>query len=505
MSDLATILCVDDEETGLYFRKLILEGNGYRVLTATNQHDAMKLFVEEDLDLVVTDHLLGRSTGTKMAAEMKRQRPDLPIIVLSGTTDLPQDVNRVADAFISKTDGPERLVEVVNELLGKRGPAPRDQNSPEHQIFGTESAVQPLLAAIVESSDDAIFSKTLDGIITSWNRAATRIYGYTPEEIIGRSVKVLLPPDRPHEADNILERLRRGEKLDHFETTRMARDGRALAVSLTISPIRDRDGNVVGASTIARDITREKMAEQAVRNSEKLAVAGRMAATVAHEINNPLEAVTNILYLVSKSKDLSEHDRSFVLTAQEELKRIRHITRLTLGFHRDDETRKEPVNLAELIDNILGLYGRKIQSFGIHVERNFRDVLPVHANRGELRQVFSNLLLNAVDALADKGDRLRIHIHPSCSLNGPHVPGVRVTIYDNGTGIRREARRRLFEAFFTTKGEKGTGIGLWVSRSIVAKHGGAIRVRSSVVPGRSGTMFSVFLPFNFEQPKPKAA
>ena len=194
------------------------------------------------------------------------------------------------------------------------------------------------------------------------------MYGYRGDEIIGKPVSILLPSDRPNEVHDILQRLNRGERIEHFETRRLAKDGRQLSVSLTVSPIRDSHGNIVGASTIARDITQIKMAEQALRNSEKLAVAGRMAATVAHEINNPVEAVSNILYLLENSTQLDDTARQFVRAAQTELRRIGQITKLTLGFYRGGEHRKTQVRITELIDDVLTLYARQIESLGISQE-----------------------------------------------------------------------------------------------------------------------------------------
>ena len=171
---------------------------------------------------------------------------------------------------------------MIKQLLGaKRDPSP-SQSRPSGS-----APLQTLLAAVVEDSDDAILSKMLDGTILTWNKAAERMYGYGPEEVIGKNVSMLLPPDRPAEVDEILERMQRGERVEHFETTRRTKSGRILNVSLTISPVRDSEGKIIAASSIARDITQTRMAEEAIRNSERLAVAGRMAATIAHEINNP--------------------------------------------------------------------------------------------------------------------------------------------------------------------------------------------------------------------------
>jgi PAS domain S-box-containing protein len=352
------------------------------------------------------------------------------------------------------------------------------------------------LGSIVESSDDAIFGKTLDGKILSWNKAAERMYGYRAEEVIGKLVSTLLPPDRPDEVHDILNRLRRGGKIEHFETVRVAKDRRLLTVSLTISPIHDSEGRIIGASTIARDITRSKLAEDSLRKSEKLAATGRMAATLAHEINNPLEAVTNALYLLADSPSLDSSARQFLTMAQDELTKVRQVTTLTLGLHRGDGERPQQVRVRELIDNVLSLYGRKLRTLGVAIDTRYDADLPVDAFPGELRQVFSNLIVNAADALEKSGDKLCIHVFESRDWTNLSQRGLRITISDNGCGIPVEKRAQMFEPFFTTKGNRGTGIGLWVSLGIVKKYGGRIRYRSEVKQGRSGTTFSVFLPVN---------
>jgi PAS domain S-box-containing protein len=299
----ALILAVDDESSGLYFRKLILEHAGHTVLSSTGVDEALTLFRSNPVDIVVTDHLLGRQTGNDMAAEMKRAKPNVPIILLSGTSSVPEPLLH-ADSFLSKTEGPEQLLEIVEELLSRH-----TAQGDELRERAGRTPLQELLASIVEDSDDAILSKNLNGTILTWNKAAERMYGYRPEEVIGKNVSMLLPPDRPQEVRQILQRLRLGEKIEHYETRRRRKDGGILYVSLTISPVKDTQGKVFGASTIARDITQTKMAEEALRNSERLAVAGRMAATVAHEINNPLETVTNVLYLLSRNATLDEGAR----------------------------------------------------------------------------------------------------------------------------------------------------------------------------------------------------
>jgi PAS domain S-box-containing protein len=480
-------LAVDDESSGLYFRKLILEHAGHTVLSSTGVDEALTLFRSNPVDIVVTDHLLGRQTGNDMAAEMKRAKPNVPIILLSGTSSVPEPLLH-ADSFLSKTEGPEQLLEIVEELLSRHA-----ARGDELRERARRTPLQELLASIVEDSDDAILSKNLNGTILTWNKAAERMYGYRPEEVIGKNVSMLLPPDRPQEVRQILQRLRLGEKIEHYETHRRRKDGGILYVSLTISPVKDTQGKVFGASTIARDITQTKMAEEALRNSERLAVAGRMAATVAHEINNPLETVTNVLYLLSRNATLDEGARKYLKIADEELRRIAQITRSTLGLYRERDTTPGAVNLSEMIDNLLMFYQRQVQSLGVKVEKRFDSVGRVVGVSGELRQVIANLLANAIDALSVAGTALKIHVYESADWRNLSQRGIRVVVADDGPGINAETQVNLFRPFYTTKGQKGTGLGLWVSRGIITKHGGTIRLRSRTGT-RHGTCFAVFLP-----------
>lgn len=348
------------------------------------------------------------------------------------------------------------------------------------------------LAAIVDSSDDSIISKDLNGIIQSWNAAATTMFGYTADEIIGKSVLLLIPPDLQEEEPRILEKLRAGQKINHYETQRMRKDGERINVSITISPMVDANGKVIGASKIVRDITARKLAEIAMINSEKIAATGRMAAAIAHEVNNPLEAVTNLAFLLSHHPSLDEQARHYVELLSAEVARASQLTRQTLGYYRDT-TNPIRFRLDELLDNLLELHHTKFsrKQIAVQVEYEVRPEMSGFAS--ELRQVFANLIANAIDALPENG-KLRIRVRPQ-TLNGK--PCFAITIADNGAGMSPATRSRIFEPFFTTKAGTGTGLGLWVTAGIVKKHNGSIRVRSCNAPGRSGTVFKVFLPADF--------
>lgn len=240
------------------------------------------------------------------------------------------------------------------------------------------------------------------------------------------------------------------------------------------------------------NIEQWKRAEEALRKAEKLAVAGRFASSIAHEINNPLEAVTNLLYL-ARTSDSLEHMRGFLETAERELARVSEITTNTLKFYRQG-IRPAPVCIPEILDSALALYQPRLTSAGVQVERRFQPTPPVLGMSGELRQVFSNLVANALDAMRT-GGRLMLRVHPSHDYKTGHTPGVRIAIGDTGVGIPADVRRRVLEPFVTTKGDRGTGLGLWISSEIIHKHGGRMSLKSrTAANSRSGTVFSIFLP-----------
>ena len=239
------------------------------------------------------------------------------------------------------------------------------------------------------------------------------------------------------------------------------------------------------------EITDRKIAEEALRVSERLAAMGRLANSIAHEINNPLEALTNLVYLLNTSKLEGESSR-YVAMAAAELERIARITKQTLAFNRNSE---EPVDVAlpELLDGVVTLFTPEFNRKGLHVVRRYDAAPTICAFPGELRQVFANILRNALEANPANGS-LVVHVRPSVDWKNLSRRGVRVYIVDSGTGMTPEVRHSIFEPFYTTKELKGSGLGLWLSLGIVSKHDGRISVRSTTRPGRAGSCFSIFLP-----------
>jgi PAS domain S-box-containing protein len=267
-------------------------------------------------------------------------------------------------------------------------------------------------------------------------------------------------------------------------------DGRLIPIEDSAAPIRDDMGELIGVVLVFRDVTNERKTQDLLRRSEKLAAAARLSATVAHEINNPLEAVGNLIYLAKGNPNASPEIVKSLSIAEQELERVAHITRQTLGFYRESNEAR-PVELPPLIESVLRLYSNKLSSKNIRVERDFGQCPPMLGVPGELKQVISNLVSNAVDAVSPNG-KIRLRTQGVDDHNGGRI---QLVIEDDGPGVAPEHRSRIFEPFFTTKKDIGTGLGLWVSREIIERHGGTITVSAPDGNGSApGASFVIELP-----------
>ncbi|HWR16204.1 MAG TPA: PAS domain S-box protein [Terriglobales bacterium] len=333
----------------------------------------------------------------------------------------------------------------------------------------------------------------VDGSMLMVNHKLTDILGFSREELFGRNFREFTHPDDLPSYDEKFYGMLEGMWPSYTAEKRYIRkDGTQAWVQTAASLLRDENGRPKYIIKVIEDITERRQAAEALRHSEKLAATGRLAASIAHEINNPLEAVTNLLYLLEQNKSLDETAKGYTRMAQEEVTRVAHIARQTLGFYRDS-TNVEPVQVSKLMDEVLAIFGRKIRNADIQIECDLGKDAPIEAYSGEVRQILSNLLANAIDATGRRG-KIHVRVSRARHWTGKGQRGVRVSIGDSGPGIKAEHKARLFEPFFTTKGSKGTGLGLWVTMGMIQKHGGSIRVWSSTRPGNSGTVFTVFLP-----------
>jgi len=345
------------------------------------------------------------------------------------------------------------------------------------------------LGAIVESSDDVILSKDLNGIVTSWNASATRVFGYSAEEMIGSSILKLIPEQLRSDEKTIIDSIRAGQRVEHFETVRLTKDGRSLEVSLTVSPVKDEEGRVVGASKILRDISGRKRIEQSLLQAGKIAATSRMAATIAHEINNPLEAVMNLHYLLRPM--ITDPDGiGYLDSAEDELGRVSHIAKQALGYYRE-HTSAGRTSLTEIVLQAITIYEPRCAAGGIEITRSLNSSRTVLVRRGEMMQVISNLIANSIYAMP-AGGVLAISVEDTQEP----VDGIGLAVKDDGVGIAAHDLPKVFDAFFTTRTTVGTGIGLFVAKQFVEGHGGRIDIESRNHSEDHGTSVRVFLPIS---------
>jgi PAS domain S-box-containing protein len=373
------------------------------------------------------------------------------------------------------------------------------------RISGNHSSIEnAMLAAIVECSDDAIIGKTLDGVITTWNAAAQRMFGYSAGEAIGQHMSMLLPPDRLDEEEGILTQLRKGKRVDHFETVRLSKAGKEIHVSVTSSPIRNSEGEIVGASKIARDISAQKRADAAIRwqqsameHMARLNTMGEMAAGLAHEINQPLSSV---LTYAGVSLDMARSEQGSlkqIATALEnvfsETQRAGEIIRRLRDFIHKREPSRELVNVNELIQDSVHLLQHDLRQAEITVHMKLASHLPgVSADRVQLVQVLVNLVRNARDAMIDPGATGRELIIAS-SAQGNEL---KIEVIDRGCGLTSDQMNRLFDRFFSTKAT-GLGMGLAISKTIIDSLDG--RLTGTRNEGNAGMNFSISLPIQNQE------
>ncbi|HUY82916.1 MAG TPA: ATP-binding protein [Acidobacteriaceae bacterium] len=327
------------------------------------------------------------------------------------------------------------------------------------------------------------------------NLPVARHLGHTVNEVFsGDAARVL--------ARSIESVFEAGQTVQNLELTGdpIAESGAARSWLTNLYPVRTGTQTVRWAGMILVETTERRRAEDALRRTEKLAAAGRLAASIAHEINNPLEAITNLLYLIRQAP-LDPTTAEYADLAAHEITRVSEITQQTLRFYRQS-TLPLMSNVSELVESVLALHHGRITAMQLEVVRHYAHDVQLHCFAGEIRQLLANLIGNAIDAMTPLGGRLSLRVRYAHSPSNPEQKGVRITVADTGIGMSREVQRHIFEPFFTTKESTGTGLGLWVSAEIVGKHQGLIRLRSCerIDDNPSGTVFSVFFPSAMQTP-----
>jgi PAS domain S-box-containing protein len=345
------------------------------------------------------------------------------------------------------------------------------------------------------SIGDAVIATDKNGTVIYVNQVAEDLTGIKLSEARGKAIHEVFPIFNEHTrrpVDNPVAKVLESGRIMGLanHTVLQRRDGGLIPIEDSAAPIYDDQNQLRGVVMVFRDVTLEKQSQSVMRKAEKLAAAGRLAATMAHEINNPLEAVGNLIYIVRHTANLPEDVMGYLTMAEQELERVSHITRQTLGFYRDS-SEPGPVEMRVVIESVLKIYDNKIRGKGVVLEMQLAPECPtIFGLQGEMKQLIANLVSNAADAIGH-GGKIRIVMTPAAREQGS---GVELKIEDNGPGISAEHRSHIFEPFFTTKKDVGTGLGLWVSKEIAERHGGNIELISGKENSLGGAVFSVFLP-----------
>jgi PAS domain S-box-containing protein len=340
-----------------------------------------------------------------------------------------------------------------------------------------------LVAEVVRRSSDAIIRLTPQDMVESWNRGAEQIFGLAADKVIGKPLYRLIPEEHHSQLAKAIGQVKRGNETV-VEIAGYRSNGQPVDVSVSMTPHMEAPGILVGYSAILRDTTARKLAEKTLLQTEKLASVGRLASSIAHEINNPLEAVTNLLYLLDMRIN-DDGTKELLRSAQEELARVSHIATHTLRFHKQSSDRTN-VDVHAVFDLVLGLYRARLRDAGITAINDSVGDTYLLFYEGELRQILVNLVANAFDAMRF-GGRLILRSR-QIAVTRSELKVFRITVADTGSGMETAVFERLFEPFFSTKGIGGTGLGLWITKDLVEKNRGSVRVRTSTRPGRTGTV-----------------
>jgi signal transduction histidine kinase len=471
-----TVLIVDDREANRYTTARALTRSGFKVVEASTGKEALELSRKLPT-VIILDVKLPDILGYEVCRRIKTnsQTKHIPVLQLSAAFLNNESklyaLESGADAYLVQPADPVVLVATVKSLVRL------------HHAESQAKLAAKQWQATFDALNEGVAIVDADGIIERCNRAMTRLLNEPYGEI------------ENHRFSDIIQK-GFGAGLDFtVEQSPMEIQSGSRFFRLSLDPISPL-GKSTGSIFIVAETTTQKLAEEAVLINERLVATGRMAHTIAHEINNPLEAITNLLYLIEGSIDEPGISQQYIKSAVTELARVSRIARQILSFNRESSVPVE-VRVNEIMEDVLALNNRAVVEKGLRIEQEWETPPSIQGFPSQLRQVFSNLLRNAIEASFRDG---KIKIRISATRLGRHFeqPAVRVIIADQGVGIPVENMKRIFDAFFTTKDLKGSGVGLWLSSSIVHEHRGHLRVRSNTLPPRSGTCISVVLPTQWQ-------
>ncbi len=498
-----SILMVDDQPAKLLSYEVILAGLGENLIKATSASEALSILLKTDIAVVLMDVSMPDLDGFELA-DVIRQHPRFQktaIIFISGVhltdSDKIQGYRSGAVDYISVPVIPEvlrakisifvelhrktRMLELLNNELERRVAERTEELRLSEEQFRTR-------ADLLDLASEAIMVRDVSGAIRFWNAGAEQLYGWRREDVLGKDAHNILRTVFPISREAI-EAALRDRKTWLGNLLQRTRDGAEIIVAC--HKTMNHEGDAV--LEVNRDITAQSQAEEALRETEKLAAMGRVAGIIAHEINNPLAAITNLFYLLRNHPSLDDEARHVAILAEQELQRVSHITRQTLSFYRESKT-PIAVSVTELLDDVIGLQERGLQASHVTVQKRYCTSCAVHGFPVELRQIFLNLIGNAIQAMPH-GGTLRLSTREGIDW-ATLRRGISIRITDTGVGIQPQDAKKLFEPFFSTKSTKGTGLGLWISKGIAQKYDGNIAFRSYRHETGSITTFRVFLPSN---------
>jgi two-component system, NtrC family, sensor kinase len=467
-----TILVVDDRPANRYATVHALRRSGFKVIEAESGREALEL-AKQVPAAILLDVKLPDILGYEVCRRIKSNPRTSHIPVLQLSTAFADNESRVyalesgADAYLTQPVEPNVLVATVRSLVKL------------HEAESLAKIASKQWQATFDALGEGVAVVDPSGIVQRCNRAMTELLRRSYTEIEGHELNQLLQ-------DTLHVQLPHETAVGPIEVLAGSQWFRLNLEAVYLEEA------IISRIFILAEITQQKLAEHSALLNERLAATGRMAHTIAHEINNPLEAITNLLYLLRGPLAESAQGSAYLLSAEQEVERVSRIARQILSFHRESSA-PLVVDLTELMEDVLALNNREVVDKNLHILKEWEGPVTVNGFPAQLRQVFSNLIRNAIEA-SDRHAQIRIKISKCTLYREPRERGARVTISDHGVGILPENLRKIFDAFFTTKELKGSGIGLWLSSTIIQGHRGRIQIRSRTQPKRSGTCVSVILP-----------
>jgi two-component system, sporulation sensor kinase C len=459
-----------------------------------NESDLKKPDQILSVDMLVVDENLALSY--REAAGLPKYRSDgmrpalvavIPALSLAGPVFPDTEIEQPFDGLLALPQEPALVLAQLGVILyAHRAHVQRFDSAMEElhlnrRIF--RSVTSSILVANAQQDDCPIVYV---------NPAFEVMTGYSIDDILGKNCRFLQNNDRDQPGLTLVREALDAKKGVVAVIRNYRKDGTMFWNELALSPIRDRQGAVTHWVGIQNDVSIRVTVEETLRESEKLAASGRLAASIAHEINNPLDAVMNLIYLARQEPGDGRRDQ-YLEAADKELRRVAHITAQSLRFYKQS-SKPQAVRPVDLICSVLDVYGSQIANGAIALEQSDRKSEAIVCFESEIRQVFSNLIRNAVDAMKGKPGRLLVRSREATEWK-TNSKGVLITVADTGAGIDPKSMAKIYTAFYTTKGINGTGLGLWVSSEIVQRHNGRLRVRSRRSESRSGTVFTLFLPY----------